>query len=1169
MAKYISDIKDGWLSVDNYDYAKNGRIWIIWDPNLIHFQLQESSPQFIHGKVSFLQTNVFFLLTAVYAHNSGPSRRVLWQDIRLIASGHSENWIVIGDFNTTRFSDERFGGALTENSRKPNVPRLTQKLKFVKTEIKNWNAQIFGRIDVLAPLYRKELAEIQSKVAADPGNSALKDEERQSIKKFLHTAKLEESLLRQKSRIDWQNLGDSNSHFFHTVINSRRNSNTIQGLANGSGEITAEPDQISNILVSYFKNMLNSQPPDQILSTPEPSRTISAAVAEELTAEFSSEEIEAVINSSKEDKAPGPDGFNGHFFKNLWYLVGTDTIEAIQKFFKSGKLLTEMNATFILLIPKCSGASSPDQYRPISLCNFIYKVITKLLANQLKRSMNLIISPAQSAFIKGRLIQDNILLAHDLCHRFHCKGFKNAMCVKMDLRKAFDNVRHDSLLDFLKKIGFNEKWRNWIRQCISTPCFSVFVNGTPKGYFKSSNGLRQGDPLSPLLFCIIMEMYSVIIEASALQISNPPSFSRGHLRISHLLFADDVLLFSEASLSAVSEINTCLSEFKKSSGLDVNRSKCEVFFAAVPLSLKRRICNSLSITEGSFRAGRIELIKSVLNSFQLFWSAAFNIPLGKYHSIAWETICRPKYEGGLGIRKLGDLNSAAQLKLLWHIVDKRNTPWVQWFYLKYIQNRNFWQMPMPSNPSSVARSILNSREAAKKFICYAVGAGKGINFWTDPWHPNGPIDSQTSVGRIIYNIPRTVTIEDVRLNGTWDTTLISPPYNLGSILHSAIYHLSSVDNTVIWKPESNGKFSMRSAWEQIRQKNEKPCWFRSIWFHGYIPRHCMIAWQALQGKLSTIDRLQFLGSSRDTRCILCNQDQESHDHLFFKCAFSSWIWRNVLWRFKQRRNPANSLRAEEEWMRFTFRGKSQISTAFKIAYSAAIYSIWAERNCRIFNQKSTHKQIVLRNILCVIQNRISYLLLYDLKSDRNEAIAANLRICLIPRPCFQKFCSWIPPSLPFLKLNSDASLSGDYGSIGGLIRNEKGEPYAMYSVNRLPDSINVLELEAIAFGLKSALQLNFQHIWIETDSSIAEKIISGVLCCPWKLLNTLDSIKLSLSSLTSWKISHVWREANRAADFLSKVDCMCKGANIATNLIPSALADIITDDSSGKVYTRL
>ncbi|XP_077226456.1 uncharacterized protein LOC143859720 [Tasmannia lanceolata] len=112
MEEYISDIKDGWLSVDNYDHAENGRIWIIWDPNLLHFQLQESSPQFIYGNVSFLQSNFSFLLTAVYAHNSGSSRRVLWEDIRLIASGHSENWIVLGDFNTTRFSDERFGGAL-------------------------------------------------------------------------------------------------------------------------------------------------------------------------------------------------------------------------------------------------------------------------------------------------------------------------------------------------------------------------------------------------------------------------------------------------------------------------------------------------------------------------------------------------------------------------------------------------------------------------------------------------------------------------------------------------------------------------------------------------------------------------------------------------------------------------------------------------------------------------------------------------------------------------------------------------------------------------------------------------------------------------------------------------------------------------------------------------
>ncbi|XP_077232003.1 uncharacterized protein LOC143865668 [Tasmannia lanceolata] len=338
--------------------------------------------------------------------------------------------------------------------------RLVRKLKLVKQAIKNWNYKIYGRIDITLPIIKDQLNEIQSKIAVDPTNYSLRETERLIRENLLIVARKEEAIVRQKARIDWLNLGDSNTNFFHSAINSRRNMNHIYGMTKSNGEISTSKSEIEESFVNYFKNTLNSTD-SHFWQVRDPLKVISPLQASSLTDPISKEEIERVIHQADGNKSPGPDGFNADFFKAFWHLIGEEVTTAIQNFFHCGEMLSELNTTFITLIPKLAYATSPDKFRPISLCNFLYKIITKILASRLSGVISDIISPNQSAFIKGRLIQDNILLTHDVMHNFHSKDSKQAICLKLDLQKAFDNVNLQSLLTFMSKQGFNDTWCNW------------------------------------------------------------------------------------------------------------------------------------------------------------------------------------------------------------------------------------------------------------------------------------------------------------------------------------------------------------------------------------------------------------------------------------------------------------------------------------------------------------------------------------------------------------------------------------------------------------------------------------------------------------------------------------------------------------------------------------
>ena len=208
-----------------------------------------------------------------------------------------------------------------------------------------------------------------------------------------------------------------------------------------------------------------------------------------LLSPFMDEEIEKAIFYLGGDRAPGPDGFPAAFFQKYWHIVGNDIVEALREFQRTKHMPVAVNATFLTLIPKVVGALSFSQYRPISLCNSVLKIITKTLANRLKSLLPSLITPHQGGFVKGRLIFDGVISLHEIIHSMD-KSKEAGMILKLDMNKAYDRVSWSFLERVLLKFEFNKDWVSLTMKCVSTTWFSVLINGAVVSFFKSSRGLK-------------------------------------------------------------------------------------------------------------------------------------------------------------------------------------------------------------------------------------------------------------------------------------------------------------------------------------------------------------------------------------------------------------------------------------------------------------------------------------------------------------------------------------------------------------------------------------------------------------------------------------------------------------------------------------------------------
>lgn len=577
-------------------------------------------------------------------------------------------------------------------------------------------------------------------------------------------------------------------------------------------------------------------------------------------------------------KAPGSDGFPGLFYQNYWDIVGVDVVKAVQNFFQEGAFLREINHTNITLIPKVKNPESMNRFRPISLCRFIYKIISKIMTNRLQPFINGLISEQQSAFIPGRQIQDNIIVAHEVFHFLKLKkrGSKAAIAIQLDLNKAYDNVCWDFLLKLMDRMGFDQKWLGWVKHCICTIQFSVTVNGGQVCNVKSGRGLRQGDPLSPYLFLMVADVFSLLLNKAIMNKSlRGIKMKRNCPVVSHLLFADDSLIFLEANPTFCSNFVQMAECFSEALGLTINFHKSSVRFSAnTSDSLKNDISRILGMKEmdvntkylglpafwgkskkeflGYIRdrivakvrgwgnkqlnqAGKEVLIKSVLQTIPMYPFMCFKAPKatcnqlnsvishfwwgdgdngGRIHWGAWQKMTLQKGVGGMGFKDFGAFNDALLARQFWRLINTLDALWAQVLKGLYFPNCSSLEANKGGTPSWIWNILLIGRSLLEKGLLWSVGNGKSIRFWEGNWVPN------LLNYRVSSAPPPGCTwlwVSDfISQNGVWDANKLKDcvsDYEAQAILQIPISIRKDQDR-IIWAHTSNGQYSVKSGYFQ-------------------------------------------------------------------------------------------------------------------------------------------------------------------------------------------------------------------------------------------------------------------------------------------------------------------------------------------------------------------
>lgn len=367
-----------------------------------------------------------------------------------------------------------------------------------------------------------------------------------------------------------------------------------------------------------------------------------------LIKEFHAGEVHKALKQMYALKAPGPDGMPPIFFQNFWPIVGSLVSKTVLDFLNHGITPPKFNETHIVLVRKTKSPKNVTEYRPISLCNVIYKLASKTLANRLKKILPSIISDSQSAFVNGRLINDNVLVAFETMHHINLRksGAIGEMALKLDMSKAYDIVEWACLDKIMEKLGFHSRWRGLMMQCISSVTYAIRINGKPSGQIFPSRGLRKGDSLSPYLFLICAEGLSALIKKASVDgLLGGISVCRRGPSLSHLFFADDSLIFCKATLRECDALQKILKvtpkeirdEIKLRFGAQVNRQHEK--YLGLPSLVGRNKKNTFKEIKEKFakklagwkekllsKAGKEVLIKAITQAIPTYSMSYFKIP---------------------------------------------------------------------------------------------------------------------------------------------------------------------------------------------------------------------------------------------------------------------------------------------------------------------------------------------------------------------------------------------------------------------------------------------------------------------------------------------------------------------------------------------------------------
>ncbi|VFQ70483.1 unnamed protein product [Cuscuta campestris] len=269
--------------------------------------------------------------------------------------------------------------------------------------------------------------------------------------------------------------------------------NQIISIQNEEGTTVEGTEEIAKVFVRYYSKILGTKTEtlgieDSIIKS---GKILNLEQQMSLVRPFNSQQVKEVLFSIPTNKSPGLDGYGSGFFKGQWN-VGELVTKAVLDFFKEGQTLRQVNATNLTLLPKVTDPKWPSEYRPIACCNTIYKVISKLISMRLREVLPDIVDLNQGAFVQERELIHNILICQEIAKGYNRKNFSARCMMKLDIQKAYESVDWKAIKGILHSLMFPDLFIKWVMFCISTPTYTLSINGGRYGYIKGAKGLRQG-----------------------------------------------------------------------------------------------------------------------------------------------------------------------------------------------------------------------------------------------------------------------------------------------------------------------------------------------------------------------------------------------------------------------------------------------------------------------------------------------------------------------------------------------------------------------------------------------------------------------------------------------------------------------------------------------------
>lgn len=874
--------------------------------------------------------------------------------------------------------------------------RFHERAIALHNELRTWHVSNFSDLDSQLDNCKAEILQLDQL------------EERGNLDQvqFIHRQKLREKAFNlsaiietrwfQRSRCRWISLGDNNTRFFHQFASSRLRQNSLLELRTDEG-IISDPLQIQNKFLQHMRNLLGTEEGVQDFNPailyPNPLNL------ESLTDPFGAAEIEAAVKSLAQNKASGPDGLPNEFAQVFWEEVSSDIIALVQGFSSGVTHMKEINRADIRMIPKRDGADQVKDFRPISIINLVPKIISKLLALRLSKFLPQLLSPYQTAFVRGRQISENFLSTREMLQHISFSK-QEAVFLKLDFAKEFDTLNWDFLVAVMRVRGFPERWVHWIKVLLSTASSRIIFNGGATHFFTHKRGLRQGDPLSPMLFIIAVDTLQQMIRV--LNNCLLPKISRKvNQAIVAFQYADDTALIAHADLTTLVSLKIVLRLFTKVSGLRINFEKSSFFpinlnptktrtaalilgctrtdmlitYLGMPLTIKKpgrhdfqpliqRIEMRLEGWKAKIisKGGRLQLVNSVLTTIPIYHMACFAFPTwllnrieqlcrnflwGKKEGqkaglalINWETVIIPKNYGGIGIPNLALRNTSLLLR---------------WWWKAYKEPFGLWGITIRSIRAVITGGVCNWQLKGSFFwgnllkikylfhwsSVWEVGNGRSIAYWFDNW-------SGIPLREFRDGLPRPFQQQLSLRAAVTDPSQSPHTQELSEIT------LMDREDRLRWRWTAQGEYTANSVY-QVMVTGGKTRWeFKEIWTARVPLKVKLFTYLLLQERILTQDVMVRRGIPYQLGCVLCDSATiESAAHLLYQCRYAQQVWREV-----QRRWGVQMVTLAPSVPEIWYASKLGVQNygdsrrkQWVVRTMAVLWIIWKQRNEVVFRGK--------------------------------------------------------------------------------------------------------------------------------------------------------------------------------------------------------------------------